>query len=651
MKKIVTLLAIAFCLNTNAQIIITVAGNHAAGYTGDGGQAINAELNNPIGVAFDASGNMYIADQSNNRVRKVTPSGIITTYAGSGGTGAVGDGGQATAARLFSPAGLAFDAKGNLYISSGNVVRMVNTLGVITTVAGNGTQGYSGDGGLATDAMLGGPAGIAVDLQGNLYIANSNVSANVVRKVNTLGIITTFAGTGTWAYSGDGGQATAAALKNPYDVKIDALGNVYIADFQNGCIRKVNAAGIISTYAGNGTGGFSGDGGQATSAQLNDPIGLAIDAIGNVYISDYSMKVRMVNTLGIINTLAGANFSGGYSGDGGPATAAALFYPAGIALDNYGNLFIADQNNNVIREVGKCIPVAPNICMVEVDSLSQNNIIYWDKTAFSTADTFYVYRDTANYNYALIGKVPASSLSLFADTVRHLSVTDVNGGDPNSSSWRYKIAYGDTCGNGRSISPMSPWHQTVFMITNNSGNFSWNFYQIEGETIPVYQVQGYYFEVDSFSNGHYHIIQSLSSSSTAYHDTHYANYPNPTWRSTAFGFNCTPTSRLAGGNNNLSIRAKSHSNTSRMAQTTGLNNFSVNNLTVSPNPSAGYFMVETTSKEKQVIQLVDVNGKLVLSQFINGKTHIDATNLTDGVYNLTVISNKGVINKKLIIVK
>jgi hypothetical protein len=387
MKKIVTLLAIAFCLNTNAQIIITVAGNHAAGYTGDGGQAINAELNNPIGVAFDASGNMYIADQSNNRVRKVTPSGIITTYAGSGGTGAVGDGGQATAARLFSPAGLAFDAKGNLYISSGNVVRMVNTLGVITTVAGNGTQGYSGDGGLATDAMLGGPAGIAVDLQGNLYIANSNVSANVVRKVNTLGIITTFAGTGTWAYSGDGGQATAAALKNPYDVKIDALGNVYIADFQNGCIRKVNAAGLISTYAGNGTGGFSGDGGQATSAQLNDPIGLAIDAIGNVYISDYSMKVRMVNTLGIINTLAGANFSGGYSGDGGPATAAALFYPAGIALDNYGNLFIADQNNNVIREVGKCIPVAPNICMVEVDSLSQNNIIYWDKTAFSTADT------------------------------------------------------------------------------------------------------------------------------------------------------------------------------------------------------------------------------------------------------------------------
>jgi hypothetical protein len=199
---------------------------------------------------------------------------------------------------------------------------------------------------------------------------------------------------------------------------------------------------------------------------------------------------------------------------------------------------------------------------------------------------------------------------------------------------------------------MSPWHQTVFMITNNSGNFSWNFYQIEGETIPVYQVQGYYFEVDSFSNGHYHIIQSLSSSSTAYHDTHYANYPNPTWRSTAFGFNCTPTSRLAGGNNNLSIRAKSHSNTSRVAQTTGLNNVVNTNLvSVYPNPNNGTFVVETSITEKQNLQIFDVNGKLVLSQIINGKTQIDNTNLIEGVYSVTIISKQVILNKKLVIVK
>jgi sugar lactone lactonase YvrE len=302
-------------------------------------------------MCFDAIGNMYIGDDGNNRVRKITTASIISTFVGNGIQGYSGDNGQASSAELYQPYSTAFDAVGNLYFSevSNSVIRKVNTSGIISTFVGTGTAGYSGDGGTATIAKLGGPIGIDFDGAGNLYIADAD--NNCIRMVNTLGIISTIAGTGTAGFGGDGGQATAATLYSPFDVTFDATGNLYIADSQNNRIRIVNTMGIISTIAGNGTVGYSGDEGQAINAELDKPIGVICDGAGNLYIADYGNScIRMVNTTGIISTIVGTG-TAGFSGDGGNATAAELDSPHCLAFDVEGNLYISDDNNNRIRKV------------------------------------------------------------------------------------------------------------------------------------------------------------------------------------------------------------------------------------------------------------------------------------------------------------
>ena len=334
-----------------AGTITTVAGNGSLGYSGDGGPAGSARLDYPYFVAADSAGNLYIADWGNSVVRKVSAGGTITTIAGNGSTGYSGDGGPAVNAQLSDPTGVATDNSGNLYIAdSGNtVVRKVSAAGIITTIAGNGSSGYSGDGGPASDAQIANPYGIAVDAGGNLYIADGGNS--VVRKVSAAGIITTIAGNGSSGYSGDGGAGASAQLDLPSSVALDASGNLYIADSYNYRIRKVSAAGIITTLAGNGSNNYSGDGGVAASAQLSEPEGVAVDAAGNLYIADTAnQRVRKVSVGGVITTVAGTG-SAGYSGDGGPANSAQLHNPTGIAIDARGNLYIADEFNSVIREV------------------------------------------------------------------------------------------------------------------------------------------------------------------------------------------------------------------------------------------------------------------------------------------------------------
>jgi sugar lactone lactonase YvrE len=260
-----------------------VAGNGSPGFSGDGGPAAQARLRSPTGVAVDASGNLYIADTDNNRVRKVS-GGVITTVAGGGNL--LGDNGQATKAQLHGPTGVAVDAAGNLFIadSGDNRVRKVNAKGVITTVAGTGspTPAYGGDNGPATSAQLNNPYSVALDAAGNVYIAE--LGDDRIRKVAN-GVITTVAGNGTEGFGGDGGPATGAKLCNPYEVALDAAGSLYIADFCNARIRKV-ANGTITTIAGNGTGGFGGDKGPAAEAQFTTPEGVAVDASGRIYIAD-----------------------------------------------------------------------------------------------------------------------------------------------------------------------------------------------------------------------------------------------------------------------------------------------------------------------------------------------------------------------------
>ncbi len=325
-------------------LLSLVAGTGIAGFSGDNGLAVNAQLSTPHGIALDSSGNLYIADSLNFRVRKVA-NGVITTVAGTGISGFTGDNGPAASAQLFYPLAVAVDAAGNLYIADeiGERIRKVGN-GVITTVAGNGNPGSGGDGGPATSAQLNSPVGIALDSAGNLYIADS--SNNRIREV-TNGVITTVAGNGQRGNSGDGGPATGAELNNPFGVAFDSAGNLYIADTGNNTIRRI-ANGVIATVAGNGVQGFSGDGGPATGAELSSPLGVAVDSAGHLYIADQgNNRIRQV-TGGVIATVAGG---GSYIGDGGPATGAVLDVPFGVAVDSAGDVYISDVNHYLIRKV------------------------------------------------------------------------------------------------------------------------------------------------------------------------------------------------------------------------------------------------------------------------------------------------------------
>jgi hypothetical protein len=337
----------------NAQNINTIAGNGTAGYSGDGGAATNACFNNQWGIAVDLKGNVYVGDRSNNRIRKINTAGIITTFAGDGGTGGYGgDGGAATNATFNYCPGVAVDNIGNVYIgdAGNNRIRKVNTNGIITTIAGNGTAGFSGDGGQATAANISSDFGIAVDSNYNVYIGDFDNFR--IRQINTAGIINTIAGTGVFGYSGDGGVATNAQISPITNIAIDNIGNLYFIDSDGTTyskLRKINTAGIINTIAGDSI-GFSGDGGLAVNAKIaaNSVI---IDKYGNIFIDDAgNNRIRMINTNGIINTVVG-NGTQGFSGDGGLAINAELDGPLGIALDSARNLYISDAGNNRIRKV------------------------------------------------------------------------------------------------------------------------------------------------------------------------------------------------------------------------------------------------------------------------------------------------------------
>ncbi len=490
--------------------ITTIAGTGVLGFSGDGGPALSAELDFPFGLVFDAVGNLYFTDLLNNRVRKIDTTGIITTVAGNGTAGYNGDGIPATAASLNNPRGIVLDSSGNLYIADtlNSRVRRVDTSGIITTFAGNGIQGFTGDGGPAIDAEVGrprdvivrgnqllisnagaarirtvgftsgiinsmagnfpgfdgdnnpplltefnGPTGIFLTTSGNLLVTdefNSRVrtvtssvtttlaggfvgdngpatgadfvapenlvfdsagnyyvadpNAHRIRKIDTSGKITTVAGNGTTGYSGDGGLATQGQLNFPYGVVVDSAGNIFIADTGNGLIREVNTSGIITTFAtdasfsdllsltmdtsGNlyaaddgvcvvhkitpaavvsivagveGSCGYNGDGILATTALLSGPYGIALDAQGNLYLGDYgNNRVRKVNRSGIISTIAGTGTCG-FSGDGGTGVLAMLCSPEGVATDTKGNVYIGDYSNARIRKLnhaGKITTIA-----------------------------------------------------------------------------------------------------------------------------------------------------------------------------------------------------------------------------------------------------------------------------------------------------
>lgn len=345
------LFALLFCsLSATCQTITTVAGTGTGGFSGDGGPAILANIDRPNFVALDQAGNLYICDAINRKIRKVNSAGIITTVAGNGTVAHTGDGGTATAAGLLNPSNMAIDRFGNIYIGETGYIRKVSTDGIISTVGGTGTTGYNGDGIPATDAQLEIPYIGGVDKAGTIYF--SDFGNNRVRTIDTSGMISTIAGTGVNGYSGDGGQATAAQISGPGFLYMHGSGDLYVPDNVNHVIRKIEAAtGIITTFAGNGTGGSGGDGGPATAAQFTTVNSIAFDSWGNAYVADLAEKViRKIDGGGIISRIAGTGVAG-FSGDGGPAIDAQFSGPNQLCVNAAGNVFIADYSNNRVRKI------------------------------------------------------------------------------------------------------------------------------------------------------------------------------------------------------------------------------------------------------------------------------------------------------------
>jgi trimeric autotransporter adhesin len=334
----------AACLAASAATttVTTVAG----GYLGDGKLATSSSLAQPYGLARDAKGNVYISDGYNCRIRVVSPAGVIGTYAGTGLCGYSGDGGPAKSAMISNLYGIALDRRGNLLITDGARIRQITPGGIISTVAGNGMYGYSGDGGLATKASIDGPVSVFGDVAGNIYIADS--INNVIRRVDTRGIIHTVAGNHSAGFSGDGGPATQASLNYPFSVVADARGNFYIADISNDRVRVVNSSGIINTYAGNGTTGNTGSGGPATSAAIGGPSGLLIGQ-DKLYIAAQDIWAVDLTTQ-VINIIAG-NGTSGFNGDGNTALSTSFSFPTGLQFDGAGGLLVADSTNARVRHI------------------------------------------------------------------------------------------------------------------------------------------------------------------------------------------------------------------------------------------------------------------------------------------------------------
>lgn len=394
MKKTVLSFALLFSLLLSAQQVTTIAGSGTIGSTNANGTA--ASFNYPEGVAVDASGNIYVADFNNHRIRKISPSGDVTTFAGSGTAGAIDDTG--TLARFNNPSGIVIDALGNFFVSdySNNKIRKITPTGVVTTVAGSGTIGSNDGQGIS--ATFNAPYGLNIDTSGNIYVADTN--NHKIRKIDTSGNVTTLAGTGL---SGSiDGDNTVARFKNPSALAIDAQGNVYVADYGNHKIRKITPTGDVSTLAGSGTLG-SADG-TGTAASFYRPNGIAIDPNGYLYVADlYNNKIRKITPSGDVSTFAGTGVAGYTDGD---LSTAKFYRPIGITIDSNGDFYIGDTYNHRIRKITQTLNSNNfnNSSNIKVYPNPTNGSFFIDSTEKITLTIYDILGKIVYKNNSIIGK-------------------------------------------------------------------------------------------------------------------------------------------------------------------------------------------------------------------------------------------------------
>ena len=443
-KYIHVLLCFFLPLVTKGQTITTTAGNGLGSYSGDNNLVINAGIGLTSHVVFDSIGNYYFVTRGHHRVRKVSSSGIITTITGTGVAGYNGDSILAINAQINNPTGIAIDSIGNLYIAdmyNHRIRRIDANSGYITTIAGNGIGNFSGDSGLANNASLSFPTSITFNKQGSLFISDWGNSR--IRKVTPTGIISTYVGSGVSGFGGDSGQAIQAKLHDPLGLCFDSQNNLYISDFSNNRIRKVSNTGIITTFAGTGNALYDGDSILATNSSIWGPNDIAIGENNSIYIADYSNnRIRKVDTNNIITTIAGIGTQG-YSGDSGIATLAKLYGPEGVSFDLCGNLYIADAQNKRIRKVWfntdtlphSTVGIIPNDTVstgtqvTTTASVNTGTIVscQWIKNGVATSTTTnsYTYTPVNGDSVYCIVTVKGCTGRMYTDTISaiHLTVT------------------------------------------------------------------------------------------------------------------------------------------------------------------------------------------------------------------------------------
>jgi len=603
MKRCCLIILFCFPFFVNAQIISTIAGE---GSGSDGGPALTAAIYDPAALVFDNAGNLYFSEELGNKVRKINISGVITTIAGTGSGGYSGDGGLAVDAELNQPIGLATDTLGNLFIAeaANHVIRKVDvSTGLISTVCGNGSPGFSGDGGLASLAVLNGPCDVKFDTYGNLYIA----CLGSIRKINTSGIINTIAGVGTsYGDSGDGGLATDAEIE-PCNISIDTSGNIYMSDDQHLVIRKINIiTNIITHIAGDSSLGiYNGDDISALSAHI-DPEGLILSNTGLLYIGDRANnRVRMIDIAGIIHTIAGDGIAG-TTGDGEPANSAEIDWPAGLVFDRCGNLYIAQIDEPRIRKVifdstgTPAITISPN----PGDTVCAGTSVTYLATVTGSS--------TSAYKWLINGTVVSTTGSTY-------TYTPING-----DSVRCVFAGTGLCSGHADTVSSNTVHMVVAPFVTPTVTLSGAATAVLGSTVTVTAIiagAGSSYSINWYDNG------VLFATTTT---------PMVTYTVTAGTDSITATVIPSGGCYDSATSA-AHTITS---SNEGVINITASPVSIYPNPAHNQVII--SGSDIANITITNPIGQTLLSKNTNeAKLSIDISSYPAGVYLIKVTDSKG----------